>query len=235
MKSMLEKSRYLLVFGAILATQALTAQFPVAGYVVDEIEIPDSTKTSIEEQLGETGVKCWRVFLCMADPYWELQSIYGGEQFNWTLESESKIFQSKTGGGPLSSFINPLLFQFVPEVEFDSWFTIGVDDNSSKTNSITGMIDPFDLFEQGGGFVVDDIIGSSIFGTWLPPYSQGVADADGRVLIGQFTSAGDIKGTFNFQFRHLEEDLSIERPIESEQITGFEIEISKSGGLKKCK
>ena len=235
MKSILEKARFLLVFGSLLAAQVLTAQFPVAGYFVDEVEIPDSTKTSIEEQLGETGVKCWRVFLCMADPYWELQSIYGGEQFNWTLESESKIFQTQASGGALSSSINPLLFQFVPEAEFDSWFTIGMDDNSSKCNSISGMIDPFHLFEQGGGFVVDDIIGASIFGTWLPPHSQGVADADGRVLIGQFTSAGDIKGTLNFQFRRLEEDLSIERPIESEQVTGFEIEISKSGGLKKCR
>ena len=235
MKSILEKARFLLVFGSLLAAQVLTAQFPVAGYFVDEVEIPDSTKTKIEEQLGETGVKCWRVFLCMADPYWELQSIYGEEQFNWTLESESKIFQAKASGGALSSSINPLLFQFVPEAEFDSWFTIGMDDNSSKCNSISGMIDPFHLFEQGEGFVVDDIIGSSIFGTWLPPHSQGVADADGRVLIGQFTSAGDIKGTLNFQFRRLEEDLSIERPIESEQVTGFEIEISKSGGLKKCR
>jgi hypothetical protein len=235
MKSILDKARFLLVFGPLFAAQVLTAQFPVAGYFVDEVEIPDSTKTSIEEQLGETGVKCWRVYLCMADPYWELQSIYGGEQFNWTLESESKIFQAKASGGALSSSINPLLFQFVPEAEFDSWFTIGMDDNSSKCNSISGMIDPFHLFEQGGGFVVDDIIGASIFGTWLPPHSQGVADADGRVLIGQFTSAGDIKGTFNFQFRRLEEDLSIERPIESEQVTGFEIEISKSGGLKKCR
>ena len=235
MNSILQKSRFLLVFGSLLAAQVLTAQFPLAGYFVDEVEIPDSTKTSIEEQLGETGVKCWRVFLCMADPYWELQSIYGDEQFNWTLESESKIFQAKASGGALSSSINPLIFQFVPEAEFDSWFTIGMDDNSSKCNSISGMIDPFDLFEQGKGFVVDDIIGSSIFGTWLPPNSQGVADADGRVLIGQFTSSGDIKGTFNFQFRRLEEDLTIERPIESEQVTGFEIEISKSGGLKKCK
>lgn len=234
MKSMLEKLRYGLAFAFVLIAQTLSAQFPIAGYTVEEVEIPDDTKAIIESQLGETGVKCWRVYLCMEDPLWELQSLFGGEQFPWTLEPESKIYQSKAGGNALASAINPAFFQFAPEIEFDSWFTIGVDDNVSRCNRIAGMIDPFDLFENGEGFVVDDILGSSIFGVWLPPNSQGLADVDGRLLIGQFTSVGDIKGSFNFQFRHLEKGLSILMPIEAEQIIGFEIEISKSGGLKKC-
>lgn len=234
MRSTLEKASILLVLTVLFLSQSLLAQFPLAGYTIEEMPIPDDVKSKIEADLGETGVKCWRVYLCMDDPNWELQSLFGGDQFPWTLEPESKIYQSKAGGGELASSINPVMFDLVPEIEFDSWFTIGVDNRSSMANKIAGRIDPFDLFENGEGFVVNDIIGSSVFGVWMPPHSQGVPDNDMRILIGQFTSAGDITGRFNFQFRHLEKDLSILMPIEANQVTGFEIEISKSGGLKRC-
>jgi hypothetical protein len=234
MRSTLEKASLLLVLTVLFLSQSLLAQFPLAGYTVEEVPIPDEVRTKIEAELGETGVKCWRVYLCMDDPHWELQSLFGGDQFPWTLEPETKIYQSKAGGGALASTINPVMFDFAPEIEFDSWFTIGLDNRKSMANSIAGQINPFDLFEEGEGFVVDDILGSSVFGVWMPPNSQGVPDNKMRILIGQFTCAGDIKGTFNFQFRHLEKDLSIHMPIEANQITGFKIEISKSGGLKKC-
>ena len=103
MRSTLEKASILLVLTVLFLSQSLLAQFPLAGYTIEEMPIPDDVKSKIEADLGETGVKCWRVYLCMDDPNWELQSLFGGDQFPWTLESESKRYQSKAGGGELAS------------------------------------------------------------------------------------------------------------------------------------
>ena len=100
------------------------------------------------------------------------------------------------GGSCKSTF-----FGAFPSLEFDSWFTIGAqpgdDDglNSAFDAALTSLAD----FNSGGDFVVNTFIGGSIF---VVPgaNSQGVPVA-GKVLLGQFTTSGQVNALVNVQVR----------------------------------
>ena len=54
-----------------------------------------------------------------------------------------------------------------------------------------------DAFEAGSNIVVNDGLGS---GWYTEPFAaNGTADADGRILIAQLTTDGDISGQFRAQ------------------------------------
>jgi len=110
-------------------------------------------------------------------------------------------------------------FSVFPNLEFDSWFTIGAepgdDDglNSAFDSALTSLAD----FNSGGDFIVNTFIGGSIF---VVPgaNSQGVP-VDGRVLLGQFTTSGQVNALVNIQVRdqdddsHYAEGMSLTFPI----------------------
>jgi hypothetical protein len=52
-------------------------------------------------------------------------------------------------------------------------------------------------FENGSGFSIDDDIGSAWF--VLPTYSNGLPDEDGRVLVAQLTTDGELDGVLYLQ------------------------------------
>ena len=85
-------------------------------------------------------------------------------------------------------------------MQYDSWFTIGSEDSNGTSDvQQVGMDTYFADFEAGGGFTVDTFIGGSWF--LLPNQSADAeAGADGRVLIGQFTTDGVVNLTMNFQW-----------------------------------
>ena len=102
-------------------------------------------------------------------------------------------------GAVLAQNINPL-FLHPFHHEYDSWFTIGsADSNGTSDVQQIGMDTYFAAFEAGGGFTIDTFIGGSWF--LLPNQSADAeAGADGRVLIGQFTTDGVVNLTMNFQW-----------------------------------
>ena len=57
-----------------------------------------------------------------------------------------------------------MFFTFFPDLEFDSWFTIG-SENSNGTSVIqqVGMDEYFASFEAGNGFTIDTFVGGSFF------------------------------------------------------------------------
>ena len=100
-------------------------------------------------------------------------------------------------GGPLATASNPLLFPTFPDLAYDSWVTIGSPDNSGSVDFIGVDFVPF---EAGGNLAIDDNVG----GTWyiLPDLEPtAFPDADGRVLVGQFTTDGIVELTLNLQYR----------------------------------
>ena len=100
-------------------------------------------------------------------------------------------------GGPLSTTINPLLFSSFPSLEYDSWMTIGTDDNTGSVDQIG--ID-FIPFEAGGDLIIDNAVG----GTWyiLPDLEPAAfPDDQGRVLLAQLTTDGIVDMTLNIQYR----------------------------------
>ena len=226
---------YFLSLAGTLCCLIASAQSPFAGMSITEVAIPADIQVELQNELGTTDeVHCYRLFICLNDPNWELQAIHGESTDPWVFSIDGQLYQHIFGGG-LASDINPVLYELSSTLEYDSWFTIGNDSHPSSVLYVESTdAQPLTLFEQGRGFVENSIIGSTIFGSWLPPNTEGTPDEDGNVLIGQFTTTGTITGEFNFQFRKLNEDNTIYLPIMLENEAGVCIEINQTTVGSSC-
>ena len=77
---------------------------------------------------------------------------------------------------------------------FDSWVTIGLEDN--YMNSLTGFLIDLTEFEAGNALITNN-------GAWFvtPDKRQALAPADKRILLGQFTTSGKVSGVLNIHGR----------------------------------
>ncbi len=162
-------------------------------------EIQDYTGLSFElvgENTTGPDFDTYRVYANFMDPNTQLVAVYGLLDTALSITSTGTFYQDALGG-PLAVSVNPLLFDAFPNLEYDSWVTIGAPDNSGSVDAIGPDFVPF---EAGGDLIVDDEVG----GTWyiLPDLEPtAFPDADGRVLIGQFTTDGIVDLLVNLQYR----------------------------------
>ena len=161
-------------------------------------EIQDYTGLSFElvgENTTGPGFDTYRVYANFMHPDAQLVAVYGLQDTALTITSTGSFYQDALGG-PLATSIIPLLFSSFPDLEYDSWVTIGADDNTGSVDFIGADFVPF---EAGGDIIIDDNVG-----TWyiLPDLEPtAFPDADGQVLIGQFTTDGIVDLTVNLQYR----------------------------------
>jgi len=174
------------LFSVLIAALATTTA--LANFVGMEYEV-------VAETVNGTT---YRVYATFDDPTDELVAVYALETAPMVVGVSTEFYQDPVGA-VLAQTINPLFFASFPSLEYDSWFTIGsVDSNGTSDVQQVGMDTYFDAFEAGGGFTIDTFIGGSWF--LLPGQSSDAeAGADGRVLVGQFTTDGVVTGTLNLQ------------------------------------
>ncbi|MGB1099270.1 MAG: hypothetical protein ACPGYS_00015 [Flavobacteriales bacterium] len=141
----------------------------------------------------------YRVYATFDNPTDELVAVYALETAPMEVGVSTSFYQDAVGA-VLAQTINPAFFGAFPSLQYDSWFTIGSEDSNGTSDvQQVGMDTYFAAFEAGGGFTVDTFIGGSWF--LLPNQSADAeAGADGRVLIGQFTTDGVVNLTMNFQW-----------------------------------
>ena len=147
----------------------------------------------------------YRVYATFDNPNDELVAVYALETAPMTVGVSTSFYQDAVGA-VLAQTINTLFFTTFPSLEYDSWFTIGsTDANGTSDVQQVGMDSYFEAFENGGGFTIDTFIGGSWF--VLPNQSADAeAGADGRVLVGQFTTDGVVNLTLNFQWDNADSD-----------------------------
>lgn len=170
-------------------------------YSPEEVDTTGFTGLSYE-LVGEDlvdGMSTYRVYANFESAGYELISLFGNAEFPWELEAEAGFYQSPLGGATAAFIPGGTLYDALAA---DSWLTIGGDDAPSASGLQSIGID-FSGFESGGDLVVQANSGGGIF---VIPGAQPSATAgpDGRVLIGQFTSAGQMEGVFNLQFKNPE-------------------------------
>ena len=103
-------------------------------------------------------------------------------------------FYQNGGGGNLGSSINAFFLTMLPDLAYDSWFTIGSETSDDPTISSIGMSGAFTEFNNGNGFILGE---GAVGGSWyVTPSSNPLAFAgeNGMVLLGQFTAADDAGG-----------------------------------------
>jgi len=118
------------------------------------------------------------------------------------------LFQHEAGNSLGFNLACPTPAQ--PTLAFDSYLTIGQTCAGQTNCSTTGHLDFCEQWQEsfegnsldgnlynGSGFFWDD---ASIYSLPCEGVSPAMADSNGRVLIGQFTTCGDFSGCFNLQF-----------------------------------
>ena len=173
-------------------TLALTALFST-------LAMADFVGMQYEAVAETANGTTYRVYATFDNPTDELVAVYALETAPMVVGVSSSFYQDPVGA-VLAQTINPLFFASFPSLQYDSWFTIGSEDSNGTSDvQQVGMDQYFDAFEAGGGFTIDTFVGGSWF--LLPNQSADAeAGADGRVLVGQFTTEGVVNLTMNFQW-----------------------------------
>ena len=167
-----------------------------------------------------TGATTYRLYANFTADAAEVTAVYGTDTYPWEMTSSaSDGFYNDAVGSDFGGGVNPLFFAAFPNLEFDSWFTIGAEpgDADGMNSAFDAALTSLDDFNSGGDFVVNTFIGGSIF---VVPgaNSQGVPVA-GKVLLGQFTTLGQVNALVNIQIRdqaavsHYAEGMSLTFPV----------------------
>ena len=172
---------------------------------------PDEYWIGLEEYAVHTtgdleGMTTWRMYLHMLDEDDYLSACTGSETNPFILESTSTPawYQHPSASETFATGINTAFFTAFPDLEFDSWFTIGVEDASEEMD-ILSLADPtydaFEAFEAGENVYSDTPVGNG-WATLFPGLgaeNPGFAGEDLRVLIGQITTSGVLSGSIYVQ------------------------------------
>lgn len=150
-----------------------------------------------------SGLTTYRLYGTLTSPEDIISAVYGNDENPLSIATTETFWQAPVGSVKFGTSINPLLIAVQPELAYDSWFTIGLEsipnlqnDGEESVTSI-GMTMELGLFESGTNFLVNSSVGASYYA--LPGSTNGLAGEDLQVLLGQFTTSGQLSGTFNLQ------------------------------------
>lgn len=170
----------------------------VDGDVCLDIEV-----VAIHTEGALEGLTTYRLFATLPGPEDVITTVFGDAQHPTSVQTTTSFYQDEIGGQfPCAN--NPILFDAFPTLAWDSWLTLGVSgppdpalgEDCPQVVMSTGS--PFVTeFESGNGFTIDDMIGSAWF--VVPSNTNGLPDADGRVLLAQLTTDGALSGVFYIQ------------------------------------
>jgi hypothetical protein len=166
---------------AVLVATPLSAQF--VRLEVDEID-----------NQGIVPGRTFRVFAVFESSGDILDAVYGEKTTPLKVTTTTKFYQHERGGA-LSTEIQKYDKTVVPELSYDSWVTIGLEDN--YMNALSGFIMDFGEFDTQGGELATDN------GAWFvtPDKRQSLAGPSKRILLMQLTSDGEINGIINLHGR----------------------------------
>jgi len=118
-----------------------------------------------------------------------LDAVYGNADNPLSMGTTSSLYQNAFGGDTTSA-INPALYAAFPSLVYDSWVTIGLEDQNNNALSNIGM-----------NFGADSVTTSDGSFYVTPDDAQG-QEVGGKVLIAQFTSFdydSRLQGTISLQ------------------------------------
>ena len=159
----------------------------------------------VEHTEGDlAGMTTYRLYLYTPNTDDFVVSCSGDDENPWLLSSTSQPawFQHELATTALATDINPAFFPTFPEFAYDSWLTIGAEDNTAATDVID-LADPeydaFAIFEAGENVAVNTPVGNAWFVLPVPANVEAISGEDMRVLVAQLTTSGEISGQIQCQ------------------------------------
>ena len=152
---------------------------------------------------GVLGTTTYRVYVTTPNEDDFVSAITGDENNPSFLRTSTSFYQNEFGGLTADQS-NPFLFSVFPELAYDSWVTIGIDqapvpgDGNGAISLVQADGDSWvEDFEAGGNLEINSFFGGSWFTTILD--DNGVAGADKKVLLAQLTTDGTLTGQLYVQ------------------------------------
>ena len=147
------------------------------------------------DNMGKVPGETYRVYAVMENEGDILDAVYGEASAPLKVSSTKPFYQHPKGGA-LSADIQRYDTTLDETLLYDSWVTIGAEDN--YMNAVSGFImeDALAVFDQGNELVTND-------GAWFvtPDKRQAAAGPSKRILLMQLTTIGDVEGLINLHGR----------------------------------
>ena len=128
----------------------------------------------------------------------DILSAVVGDAANPTyILSTQPIFRTGVNTEVTANVINPAFFPIFPSLEWESWVTIGIENNMiSGDESLVSLVpettDWIANFNAGNGVTMEGAFGDGWY--TLSNVTNGLSGDDQRVLVGQFTTEGILSG-----------------------------------------
>ena len=120
----------------------------------------------------------------------QLNAVFGDGVDPLSISTTTSFYQHEAGGATVANQTDFMLNLF-PSLAYDSYVTIGLDNAEGNTMLDIGI--DWTIFESGADLETSN-------GSWFAtPDDAQVFEVDGRVLIGQFTTTGQLSGIMNVQ------------------------------------
>lgn len=173
----------LLTLGLTLAATATAS----AQFVRLEVDYIDN--------MGKVPGDTYRVYAVMENEGDILDAVYGEASAPMKITSTKPFYQHPKGGA-LSADVQRYDALSDETLLYDSWVTIGAEDN--YMNAVSGFImeDALASFDQGKELATND-------GAWFvtPDKRQAAAGPSKRILLMQLTTSGEVNGLINLHGR----------------------------------
>lgn len=153
-------------------------------------------KSLLVEEIDNKGAvpgRTYRIYAQMEAEGDVIDAVFGDGQDYLEVSSTAPFYQHERGGNSANELQRSDV-QTIDGLKYDSWVTIGYEDN--YMNALTAFLMDFTEFEQGGKLYTNN-------GAWFvtPDMRQAAAGPDGKLLLMQLTTEGEVRGVINLHGR----------------------------------
>ena len=155
----------------------------------------------VHEEGELSGLTTYRMYVTTPNPTDVFSAMWGDSDTPLLITTSTSFYQHPLGSS-LGHNISPLAFEVLPELEYDSWLTVGLDGPAGPNDQAPSPIGDSESgwlsnFEAGGNVVLNDETGGALY-VVNDPSDNIVSGDDLRILVGQFTTDGELSGQVNF-------------------------------------
>ena len=172
-------------------------------FQIDTVATNIGLVTDVDSTYDLTGYNTYRILLNTNSPTDQVTALYGYDGVPLYLSTTGTFFQSPIGAHTPQGN-NPLLFPIYPSLIYDSWLTIGIEQQPNSDAGEGPLVELvadnqnwIEAFEAGDSFAMSNNVGGGLIS--LPSDANGIAGDDLQVLLAQLTTDGDINGTLQVQ------------------------------------
>ena len=172
----------------------------------------------LQSEARQPGLFRYEIHVLLPDSD-RVSAVYGTDTHPLELRAPKGVFNSPYNGSWSSSGMNPKFFELMPDMQDDTYATIGLR-TSAKLSGVMRAEDPTmvqdpsepwdDFFTVNGETSLE--VSTHTGGSWfvLRTAANG-APVDGKVMLAQITTSGSVSGAMNLQIFPSEPDVEQHR------------------------